>query len=131
MIPEDFQTMAHDMIQQQSIVNACTTNATDDECLYRTVIDRAYYAAFLQARTWVDANGLYTPRGTGIDHKLVRRAVKNAKQLGNKRHSMSNKLYELKSLRTNASYEIIIWGCTKKHAQKALKFSNFLIQNLQ
>lgn len=130
MIPEDFRTMAKDLILQKTIVNACVNNTTDDECLYRTVIDRAYYAAFLQARTWVDKEGIYTPKGNGTDHKNVRKAIKGARQLGNKRHNMSNKLFDLRELRNEASYELILWGCTKKHAQKALKDSNDLIQKL-
>ncbi|MCE7698224.1 MAG: hypothetical protein K8E24_005105 [Methanobacterium paludis] len=130
MIPDDFHKMVDDIFQTNSILEGCTSNATDKECFYRTAVDRAYYAAFLKSREWLVANEGFRPTKKGLDHKLVAQQIKQSRRLQSNRLTMSSKLYGLRECRNNASYDLDGFICTKKHAKNAIINSQEVLQEL-
>lgn len=78
----------------------------DLECVYRTVVNRAYYATYLHAREWGFDNGptnnldYYTNGNTGY-HKAVIIALNKLKK-----YSAGSKLKDFKDLREKADYNI-------------------------
>lgn len=130
MIPEDFHIMAKDMYDDHDCVTDFTTNSTDEECFYRTLIDRAYYAAFLKSKEWVIKNVSYMPYDNGKDHLYVRKALKKAKKLGKKRHGVASRLYRLNEERGIASYRLGI-PVNKTDAKKNLDESNLIMNDLK
>lgn len=106
MNPEDFHKMVDEILQNSSIINSCAINASDNECVYRTAADRAYYAAFLKSREWLAVNSSFQPSNNGSDHRNVQREIRKAQRLFNKRHLVSSKLYSLRRLRNEASYDL-------------------------
>lgn len=78
-------------------------NCQYKECIVRTVIDRAYYAAFLHARDWLDVNETnFTITGKGIDHKNVRICLKKKGMKW-----IADILYDLHNKRKIADYETV------------------------
>jgi len=130
MIPEDFHTMAKDMYNDPQCVTSFTSNSSDEECFYRTLIDRAYYSAFLKSKEWVIDNASYQAYDTGKDHLHVRKALKKATQLGEDRHMLASRLYRLKEERGKASYRLGI-PLNKNDAKKNLDESIFIITFLK
>ena len=101
----------------------------DLQCIYRTIINRAYYAAYLNAREWILDNGEYNSLdyyiygGTGT-HRAVYLALRN---MGQK--SVSNDLRCFKRLRNDADYDIVKI-ITKNDALKAIKLARQIISAL-
>ena len=59
IVPTDFHTLAENLVYfnelVDQVINRNPTNvlaSTNNECIFRTIIDRAYYSAFLEARLW-------------------------------------------------------------------------------
>ena len=75
-----------------------------DECLFRTIIDRAYYSAFLTAREWLRDNRGFKPTRKGEDHDLVRRAL--TKSGIPNANGLAGRLSTLHKERKQASYDI-------------------------
>ena len=101
----------------------------DLQCIYRTIINRAYYATYLYAREWILDNGeyksldYYIDGGTGT-HRAVYLALRN---MGQK--SVSNDLRCFKRLRNDADYDIVKI-ITKNDALKAIKLARRIITAL-
>lgn len=79
----------------------------DLQCVYRSVINRAYYATYLYAREWIFDNGDYNNLDSYSDgksgyHKAVILALNNLKQ-----HSAGSKFKDFKDLREKADYHIV------------------------
>ena len=101
----------------------------DLQCIYRTIINRAYYATYLHAREWICDNGgynsldYYISNGTGTP-----RAVYLAlRKMGQK--SLSNDLYSFRTLRNDADYDIVKL-ITKNDALKAINLARQIISAL-
>ena len=79
----------------------------DLQCVYRTIVNRAYYATYLYAREWIfdngDSNNLesYSDGKSGY-HKVIILALNQLKQ-----YSASSKFSDFKGLREKADYNII------------------------
>ena len=101
----------------------------DLQCIYRTIINRAYYATYLHAREWILDNGeynsldYYIDDGTGT-HRAVYLALRN---MGQK--SVSNDLRCFKRLRNDADYDIVKI-ITKNDALKAIKLARQIMSAL-
>ena len=101
----------------------------DLQCVYRTIINRAYYATYLFAREWIIDNGknklldYYIGKGVGT-HRAVYLTLRN---MGLK--SLSNDLYCFKLLRNDADYDIVKI-ITKNDALKAIKLARQIISAL-
>jgi len=77
---------------------------TNNESIFRTTIDRAYYAAFLTTRIWLKNIGIQIPnRGA---HTIILDEIRDCKRLGKDRHIIASKLEGLRDFRNDASYEI-------------------------
>lgn len=75
-----------------------------DECVFRTIIDRSYYSAFLVAREWLRDNRSFKPKRKGIDHHLVRHELTTS-GLPNA-NLLAGTLTSLHKERKQASYDI-------------------------
>lgn len=79
----------------------------DLECIYRTVVNRAYYATYLHAREWIFDNGPYNnleeySDGNSGYHKAITLALNKLKK-----HSAGSKFKDFKDLRVKADYHIV------------------------
>lgn len=79
----------------------------DLQCVYRTVINRAYYATYLHAREWIFDKGKYHNLDSYSDgksgyHKAVFLALNTLKQ-----YSAGSKFNDFKDLREKADYHIV------------------------
>ena len=106
------------------------SNNYDLQCIYRTIINRSYYAAYLYAREWVFQNGKYHNLenyviGTTGVHKALIIALNKLKQ-----YKIASKLNEFKSLRVTADYKIVNI-ITLDDANKSLELANEIINNLK
>lgn len=102
----------------------------DLECIYRTVVNRAYYATYLHARDWIfdkgPSNNLeYYSDGRSGYHKAVILALNQLKQ-----HSASSKLKDFKDLRERADYHIVDI-ISFDDAELALNLANDIINLLK
>ena len=101
----------------------------DLQCIYRTIINRAYYATYLHAREWIFDNGgynsldYYISNGTGT-HRAVYLALR---KMGQK--SLSNDLYSFRTLRNDADYDIVKL-ITKNDVLKAINLARQIISAL-
>lgn len=104
MFSEDFFTLGKRLLHNYP--QLCNKDEVNDieECVFRTVIDRAYYGAFLTAREWLENNESFTPTRTGEDHSLVEINLRKSKLSNSK--SLSWKLAGLRKERNYASYDI-------------------------
>ena len=102
----------------------------DLQCIYRTIINRAYYATYLHAREWIFDNGgynsldYYISNGTGT-HRAVYLALRDLGQ-----ESLSNDLYSFRTLRNDADYDIVK-VITKNDALKAINLARQIISALK
>jgi len=90
----------------------------DDEALDRTVVGRAYYAAYCHARDHLERTTSFRPTGMGEDHARVRKALVKATQA-----SLSGKLQMLRIWRNECDYDAAVPTLSRmvreapKHAQ--------------
>jgi len=81
--------------------------ASDDEAALRTALGRAYYAAFLVAREYVDAReiaaGPRSGRRMGSHERVIFSVGAIPDDLA---ITMRSRLFRLKRLRTNADYDL-------------------------
>lgn len=79
----------------------------DLQCIYRTIVNRAYFATYLHAREWVFDNGPsnnlehYTNGKLGY-HKAIVIALNQLRQ-----HSAGSKLKDFKDLIEKADYKVV------------------------
>jgi len=109
--PSDFYKLAKSLLSNFKLYN---------EAVARTVIGRAYYAAFLHAREKVSIS---ENEKKGV-HWKVREALKKMR----KPH-ISGKLFELFRLREKADYRLNIF-VKKEEAEKALQLAQDIINKL-
>lgn len=90
----------------------------DLQCVYRTVVNRAYYATYLHAREWIFDHGPYNNLESYSDgksgyHKAVILGLNSLKQ-----YRAGSKLGDFKDLREKADYKLveIISDDDAKHA---------------
>ena len=79
----------------------------DLQCVYRTVVNRAYYATYLHAREWILNNGPYNSLESYSDgksgyHKAVILALNSLKQ-----YKAGSKLGDFKDLREKSDYKLV------------------------
>lgn len=92
-----------------------------DEAAIRSIVSRAYYAAFLQARDFASLGGT-----SPTIHAEVREHYKTRGVAGNR---VSNKLADLIHKRKVADYETKT-NVVRRDAEKALKLSEAILQDL-
>jgi hypothetical protein len=101
-------------------------NCQYQECITRTIIDRAYYAAFLHAREWLKTND---PNcnfiGDGRDHAIVRTCLERKRM-----KALSDILYELHKKRKKANYKTGI-SINKPYAKDVISMAENVINYLQ
>ena len=101
----------------------------DLQCIYRTIINRAYYATYLQAREWIFDNSEYNSLDyymnseTGT-HRAVYLALIDLGQ-----EALTNDLRCFKHLRNDADYDIVKI-ITKNDALKAIKLARHIMSAL-
>lgn len=79
----------------------------DLQCVYRTVVNRAYYATYLYAREWIFDNGSYNNLESYSDgksgyHKAVILALNSLNQ-----YKAGSKFADFKDLREKADYKLV------------------------
>ena len=101
----------------------------DLQCIYRTIINRAYYATYLYVREWIFDNSeynsldYYVGDGTGT-HRAVYLALRDWGY-----ESLSNDLHSFRTLRNDADYDIVKI-ITKNDALKAINLARQIISAL-
>lgn len=95
-----------------------------DQARLRSAINRAYYAAFLTARTYCEKKKL--PTGTGASHEKVIGSLIDRRDLAR----YGNQLNDMKRLRHKADYD---WDreVSLRDARKTLKTCRELVTFLQ
>lgn len=99
----------------------------DLQCIYRTIINRAYLSTYLHTRDWIIANGQhndirdYSTRNVGY-HTAICIALDKLNQ-----HKISGTYEDFIKLRANADYDIVM-VIKPDDAQKALDLA-YRIQN--
>ena len=79
----------------------------DLQCVYRTVVNRAYYATYLHAKEWIFDNGPYNSLKSYSDgnsgyHKAVILGLNSLKQ-----YRAGSKFSDFKDLRVKADYNVV------------------------
>lgn len=79
----------------------------DLQCVYRTVVNRSYYATYLYAREWIFDHGPYKnldsySNGNSGYHKAVILALNFLKQ-----YKAGSKFSDFKDLREKADYKLV------------------------
>jgi uncharacterized protein (UPF0332 family) len=97
---------------------ASKNNHSISEEVLRTIINRSYYAAFLQAKTTAKINNI-----SGSVHNEVINYFKN-KKLG-----LGNRLADLKQLRTKSDYHLNE-KINERDSEKALKLAENILRDL-
>ncbi|WP_422667058.1 HEPN domain-containing protein [Billgrantia montanilacus] len=94
-----------------------------DQHQMRSVVNRAYYAAYITARDFCEAKGF---QGSGSSHQRVIEALKGKPQW----RATANRLQQMKELRHQADYD---WQnpMRLRDAQSAMKTSQKVIEALQ
>ncbi len=81
--------------------------ASEDEAAWRSALSRAYYAAFLVAREYVDGRGIKGRARSGRRLGSHERVIFSVGAIPDEMSStMRNTLFRLKRLRTNADYDL-------------------------
>lgn len=124
-IPSHFKDLAQRLEDNENeLLGDC--NCQYHECVTRTIIDRAYYAAFLHAREWIKNNHPECAlKGDGRDHTDVRRYLEQKR-----RKPASDVLYELHKKRKRADYKTNI-RIGKQYAKDVISMADNVIQFLQ
>jgi uncharacterized protein (UPF0332 family) len=131
--PNEFHELGEKLLENYS--NLCDAGENPEsleESVFRTVIDRAYYSAFLEAREWLQANTSFKPTRTGKDHDLVRIYIKTANITN--ATSLAGKLSNLKKDRGQASYHLtggFSRQYTKEDTEMILKRSKNVIDSFK
>lgn len=102
----------------------------DLQCIYRTVVNRAYYATYLHAREWIFDNGSYNNLDSYSDgksgyHKAIFLALNQLKQ-----YKAGSKFNEFKLLREKADYKLVDI-VSIDDAELALKLANDIFNLLK
>lgn len=139
-VPSSFQTdtegtaMVHAFVPEHLLdlaeyLNKCdfTDENYDLQCIYRTIINRAYLSTYLHTRDWIIANGQYNDiRDYSAKKVGYHTAICIALDKLNK-HKISGIYEGFIKLRANADYDIVM-VIEPKDAQKALNLA-YRIQN--
>ena len=102
----------------------------DLQCIYRTIINRAYISTYLYTKEWIINNGLYydvkdySKRDVGY-HIAICIALEKLN-----RHHISKVYEELIELRVDADYDIVTI-ITPNDAQRALNLAESIQTALQ
>ena len=95
--------------------------ATDDEAAARSALSRAYYAAFLVARDYVEGRGIRARARSGRRLGSHERVIFSVGMIPDDfAITMRNMLFRLKRLRTNADYDLD-YADSRKHVADALE----------
>ena len=109
------------------------------ECIYRTVVNRSYYAAYLHAKIWAEDHldfddNIYfkkyrneTNNRIGRHQTLINFIWLKAKEESHR--MLANRLKTIKSLRTIADYDFEN-RITEEDAKSSLRFANSVITYL-
>jgi len=81
------------------IINGNPSYSAHIEAAYRTIISRAYYAAFRVTRDYLEKKKIYIPQRTGIDHQNVKNKSDKVDPI------IKANLTRLGQLRTNCDYD--------------------------
>jgi len=118
---------------------SCNESACSLECVYRTVVNRSYYAAYSHAKIWAenhlnfDENIYFKKYRKEINNNIGRHQTlftfirRKAKEESHR--ILANKLQIIKSLRTIADYDFEN-EITEKDARSSLRFANSVMTYL-
>lgn len=94
--------MAFDPCLLLSLSSALSEDTNyEDESKYRTSISRAYYAAFLVARCYLESSGYSFPPDSNVHKKVI-------DYMKDKNSFISNLLFKLRDRRNHADYDLDI-----------------------
>ena len=94
--------MAFDPCLLLSLSTALSEDSNyEDESKYRTSISRAYYAAFLVARRYLESSGYIFPPESNVHRKVI-------DYMKDKNSFISNLLFKLRNRRNDADYNLNI-----------------------
>ena len=117
--------LARELLVLTSLEQQLNTNENIKEAYYRTVISRAYYAAFCTARNYL--RDTLNIRINKVDsHAFVIIEFKEQRKLKNS-HNISNTLHSLRNYRNMADYDDICKIRLDHVAQHAVKESQRII----
>ena len=117
--------LAKELLVLTSLEQELNTNENVKEAYYRTVISRAYYAAFCTARNYL--RDTLNIKISKVDaHAFVIIEFKEQRKLKNS-HNISNTLHSLRNYRNMADYDDICKIRLEHVAQHAVKESQRII----
>jgi uncharacterized protein (UPF0332 family) len=117
--------LAKELLVLTSLEQELNTNENIKEAHYRTIISRAYYAAFCTARNYL--RDTLNIRISKVDaHAFVIIEFKEQRKLRNS-HNISNTLHSLRNYRNMADYDDICKVRLDHVAQHAVKESQRII----
>jgi uncharacterized protein (UPF0332 family) len=106
--PHNFQELALNLLIFDHMCETAPSgqpiSKTNKESIFRTTIDRSYYASFLSIRIWLKNIGIVIPNGGA--HTKILEEIRDCNRLGKDRHTIAGKLEYLRDFRNDASYEV-------------------------
>lgn len=101
------------------------TISNHEEAKVRTIISRAYYAAFLVMREWLKTKGYKFPKGR--KESLNHENVQNFLFLETQQRGPKDRLHMLRQLRNDADYDLNK-QLSSTHVQKAITLAENVIR---
>ncbi len=105
-----------------------TTLGSDQEAIQRTIISRAYYSAFIQARNFLrDKDKTLSPNRAKVHQLVIEQFEKSSDPM---RVQIGKTLGKLRILRNLADYDDVVWLLNKR-VQKSLVMAEDIILDLE
>jgi uncharacterized protein (UPF0332 family) len=120
-----YLVLAKELLISNSLEQELKTNENIKEAYCRTIISRAYYAAFCTARNYL-RDTLQLKINKVDVHSFVITEFKAQRKLKNS-HNISNALFSLRKYRNMADYDDICKIGLDRIAQQAVKDSEMII----
>lgn len=103
-----------------------TSTTANQQAKFRSAVSRAYYAAFNQAKIFLEDRDKITIQKTNV-HKAVINQFQNSPDLT--RQKIGNRLQVLRSYRNQADYDAVI-AVTAQTCQEAITLARRIILSL-
>ncbi|MGB9980533.1 hypothetical protein [Methanobacterium sp.] len=132
MLPEEFHELGKTLLEEYStLCKDDTDTLLTEECIFRVIIDRFYYSAFLTAKEWLIQNSCYQSLSEN-EHANVRMNLKKCKKLA-RANNLAGLLNRLRKERNIASYHTSGFGYkyTEKYVEEWRITSERFIKNFE
>lgn len=131
------QNISENIFENKNILS-CDNNCSSFNCVYRTVVNRSYYAAYSHAKNWAEQKLGYEEekyfdklraenKKVGRHQTLIIFIIRKGKE--DKHRILANKLHSIKNLRIDADYHFDK-KIDKADAKFSIKAANSIISYL-